>query len=748
MTRTRTRALAVLAAGALVSAAAVATGAPAAQAAVGPTLTVDVATKGPIIPGTVYGASFPDPALANYLGMEWMRWGGNATSRYDYLTGFTSTGSDWYFENVQASPSLGSFLTQADDYLRQAAVTVPMTGWVAKDSSSCGFPTSLYGSQDDTDAQWRPQCGNGISSGSPLAVTQEPTLTSTAFPTSRMTDMAAWAAARSIKPVLYHLDNEPSLWTSTHRDVVPVPETSAAFFARSAAAAAAVKAGDATGLVMGPGEWGYCSWFFFPHDGGCQPGAESGAAGVDYAQAYLAAMRTAEVDHGSKLLDVFDEHFYPQGTGIFTGDPKAAGDAATQARRLRSVRGLWDPTYTDESWIADMTIKRPQLIRRMHTWVDAVYTTGSPTKPALGISEYSFGAIDTVNGALAQADALGVLGREGVQYAALWTPPSSVTSPGAFAFRMFRNLDNNHSGFGDQSVLATSDDLAASKGPQDGQDVVSVYAAVRKDGRLSIVLINKTGAAVTSPLRISGMKLATSALRYQWSGAAPTAVTATQSSVSAFASGITLPAQSITTLVISPAPATTLSFSPANGTAVTYPATVTLRAVLRSGSNGVAGARVRFESRPLGATMWTKVADVTTSATGAATTTVRPARHMQYRVRDLRTASLTVVPAAARSTTVYSRRAATLTASRSSLAVGGSVSLTGKASPGALGRTATLQRRTATGWTTLATRTVASTSTYAFTVRPARGTWTYRVVVSADAAHYAGVSPSRSVRAT
>ena len=45
-----------------------------------------------------------------------------------------------------------------------------------------------------------------------------------------------------------------------------------------------------------------------------------------------------------RLLDYFDLHYYPQTTDVAL---KPAGDAERQARRLRSVRGLWDPTYVD-----------------------------------------------------------------------------------------------------------------------------------------------------------------------------------------------------------------------------------------------------------------------------------------------------------------------------------------------------------------------------------------------------------------
>jgi len=48
----------------------------------------------------------------------------------------------------------------------------------------------------------------------------------------------------------------------------------------------------------------------------------------------------------------------------------------------------------------------------------------------LSISEYSFGAIGTLNGALAQADALGIFGWQGVDLATLWDPPKP-TDPGS-----------------------------------------------------------------------------------------------------------------------------------------------------------------------------------------------------------------------------------------------------------------------------------------------------------------------------
>ena len=72
---------------------------------------------------------------------------------------------------------------------------------------------------------------------------------------------------------------------------------------------------------------------------------------------------------------------------------------------------------------------------RFHEWVDKNYPG---TK--IAITEYNFGGLEAMNGALAQADALGIFGRERLDLATLWGPPKP-DQPGAFAFRMFRNYD-------------------------------------------------------------------------------------------------------------------------------------------------------------------------------------------------------------------------------------------------------------------------------------------------------------------
>jgi hypothetical protein len=166
-------------------------------------------------------------------------------------------------------------------------------------------------------------------------------------------------------------------------------------------------------------------------------------------------------------LDVFTLHYYPQG-GEFGNDVSTT----MQLRRNRSTRSLWDGSYTDETWISSNV----KLIPRMKAWMAANFP-GSP----IGITEYNWGAENHINGATAQADILGIFGREGLDLATRWTTPGSGT-PTFKAIQMYRNYDGQKSTFGDISVSAS--------GPN--PDQLAVYAAERSsDGSLTFMAINK-----------------------------------------------------------------------------------------------------------------------------------------------------------------------------------------------------------------------------------------------------------------
>ena len=183
-----------------------------------------------------------------------------------------------------------------------------------------------------------------------------------------------------------------------------------------------------------------CCWFDYWNRA---PGPASGGED-DYLTWFLRRVRAHDERVGRRTLHLLDVHYYPQGD-VYND----VADAPTGARRLRSTRSLWDPTYEDESWI-DEPIR---FVPRMREVITAAYPgTG------LAVSEWNFGADTTMNGALAIADVLGIFGREGVQLAAYWRHPAAG-SPGYFAFKMHGNYDDAGSSFGGTAVAATTSDV-------------------------------------------------------------------------------------------------------------------------------------------------------------------------------------------------------------------------------------------------------------------------------------------------
>jgi hypothetical protein len=242
-------------------------------------------------------------------------------------------------------------------------------------------------------------------------------------------------------------------------------------------------------------------------------------------------MKAYDQAHGQRILDYLDLHFYPQAAGVSLS---SAGDANTQALRLRSTRSLWDPTYPDESWIAEPT----NMIPRMRQWVNDNYPG---TK--LAISEYNWGALDNLNGALAQADVLGIFGREGLDLATLWDPPTS-TMPGAYAFRLYLNYDGHDSRFGEESVSAASTD----------QGQLSIYAARRGfDGALTLMIINKSTGVLTAPLTLANYTPQSTAPVYRYDDSnLGSIVRLPDIGVSSHGFTSTYPAASITLVILQP----------------------------------------------------------------------------------------------------------------------------------------------------------------------------------------------------
>ena len=527
------------------------TGVASADSTAGPALSVDPQAGRHEISRDIYGMNFAPASLEAELKLPVARWGGNATTRYNYRLDTANHASDWYFENIPSTVQNPAALpggSTADQFIQQnrrdgadSIITVPLIGWTPKSrTQACGFSVAKYGPQQATDP-YDADCGNGVTPGGGYITGNDPGDTSKpAGPAF----VAGWvryldrkygdAAHGGVR--FYQFDNEPDIWFATHRDVHPVGATYTEMLHKTETVGAAIKAADPAAQTIGPSGWGWSSLFYSGYDQqycavqacGAVPPDAARHGGVPFAAWYLRQLRAYQARTGVRLLDYFDNHWYPQEAGV----DSEADDPATQALRLRSTRMLWDPRYVDQSWIGQPVMAIP----RMQQLVAQNYPG---TKVA--ITEYNWGALDKMDGGLAEADVLGIFGREGLDLATLWGPPGPG-DPGAFAFRMYLDYDGKGSAFGDTSVRAAS---AA-------QGQLAIYAAQRStDHALTMIVINKTHHGLTSPLSVTGLAAGATAQVYRYGPAHPTAiVTEPAQRFSNGAATMTFPGYSVTELVI------------------------------------------------------------------------------------------------------------------------------------------------------------------------------------------------------
>lgn len=464
---------------------------------------VDAASRQRAISPLVYGVAFASTAELQDLNVPLNRWGGNTTSRYNWQVNADNRAQDWYFESIAhdsavAGASGDAFVAETRAAGAEPMLTIPAVGWVAKvgpgRSKLASFSIARYGPQTGNDWQWFPDAGNGIRPDGSFVVNDPEDASVPAdavFQQGWVQHLVnRWGPAGAGGLRYYVLDNEPSIWHATHRDVHPVGATMDEVLAKAVDYAQRIKAVDPDAVVAGPEEWGWAGYLYSGFD--LQYAEEHGWGYLpdrvahgnwDYLPWWLDQMRQHDAAAGQRLLDVFTVHYYPQG-GEFSDDVSPS----MQLRRNRSTRSLWDPAYVDESWIGTVV----KLVPRLKQWTGAYYP-GTRT----GITEYNWGAEGHMNGATAQADVLGIFGREGLDLAARWTTPAAST-PAYKAIKMYRNYDGSRSAFGETSV--------AVRVPN--PDALSAFGAWRRrDRSLTVMVVNKglSGSASVS-IRINGAR--------------------------------------------------------------------------------------------------------------------------------------------------------------------------------------------------------------------------------------------------
>jgi hypothetical protein len=496
--------------------------------------TIDSTMNAHPISRYIYGTNQGD-LNAEAKGLTMTRVGGNRLTAYNWETNASNAGSDYLYENdnyLSTSSVPGDPMKNAV----QAAVssdasiimTVPIAGWVSADENGpcASNPTPAQIAQ-----RFHP-----ILPKKGSAFVYPPDLTDGKVYAD---EFVHWlesqfpnAQTDPHQRIFYMLDNEPDLWSSTHSEIHPAALTYAELVQKNTDFASAIKGVAPNAILFGPVNYGWAGYVNLQN----APDAQN----RDFLEFYLDSMKTAEQANGKRLVDVLDVHWYPEATG---GGNRIVDDgvgAAEVDARLQAPRSLWDSTYTETSWITQYSTMGPiNLIPRLKKKIDDHYPG---TK--LSISEYNYGAGGDISGGIAEADVLGIFGREDLFAASTWLV--SQTNTFLFAgFAMYRNYDGQGATFGDTSISAVPSDPVKS----------SVYASVSSQNGTNIVIvaINKDSSAKKAGITLKHNATLSGADVYVLTSASATPKPGTAlTSVAINAFNYTMPPMSVSTLVFHP----------------------------------------------------------------------------------------------------------------------------------------------------------------------------------------------------
>jgi hypothetical protein len=509
------------------------------------TITVDPTKTKPISP-YIYGTNFYSGNTSPQPNFTLDRDGGNRWTAYNWETNASNAGSDYLYEN--------------DAYLSSSNVPAEaVRGFIAADqgaglASLVTFQLQGYVSADESGPVATPFPNL---SRFKQVIEKKSTKDATPFtlnpPTSDAhvyMDEFAWAldqkfsgqgifGASPTHPTFISLDNEPDLWNSTHAEVQGSTNISSSnYIAKTVALTEALKDQFPNAIIFGPVNYGFEGIYSWQGDATLSP-TPNGANW--FADKYLAGVKTASTSYGKPIVDVYDFHWYSEATDGTTRVINLTGSTLTDAQVqaiVQSPRSLWDPTFTENSWIISVLGGPINILGRLQAKIAA----NNPGMK-LSITEYENGGFNHIAGTIAQADNLGIFGAQGLFAANFW-PPGGTYSYTLAGFRAFRGFDGASASFGDTSIQATSSAV---------QNVV-VYASSDSTtpGRIVFVAINRSNAAKVTA--ITGQTLSGTAHLYQMTAASAQGQSPVQPvSIGTMAVGgtsmtVTLPAYSVTTI--------------------------------------------------------------------------------------------------------------------------------------------------------------------------------------------------------
>ena len=340
------------------------------------TITVDAQLNQHTISPLIYGVCGASASQLTDGNFTMNRLGGNEETTYNWQANAHGKGADWYFESYPDSSSTpfasaDSFVTDSKNGGAEPMITVSMIGWMPKLGSGrrilWSYSVNKYGPQQYVDPN-RTDAGNGLSStnnDSPITWNNP---TDANFPTNSAFEQAYvqhfisnWGKSTNGGVGYYLMDNEETLWHSTHQDIHPVGTTMQEIRTNFLTYAGMVKTLDPNALVCAPEEWGWPGYFYSGYDqqwsgqhSDWNPAHypdRTANGGWDYCPWLLNQFYQRDTGTGQRLLDYFTLHCYPQ-----------EGDVGGSAYRHR-YRAAAQP---DHARVLGHQLCGPQLDQQHH----------------------------------------------------------------------------------------------------------------------------------------------------------------------------------------------------------------------------------------------------------------------------------------------------------------------------------------------------------------------------------------------
>jgi hypothetical protein len=210
---------------------------------------------------------------------------------------------------------------------------------------------------------------------------------------------------------------------------------------------------------------------------------------------YLEQICAHEKKTGLKLVDLLDVHYYPASEPHFLDTSEKS-----QTKRIEAVEGLYDDKFIDGSWIQEPVRLIPRLKEYIRDFCPSVQ---------IAVTEYRFGGnSNDPSAAFANAEAMAIMGREGVRLATLWSEvnKNSILED---AFNLFLNYDGKGSNALDgksipiqiENEIENEIDFKARK----PSEKVTAYAIETEKSRL-VYVFNRSPRSVQANLRFDTKK--------------------------------------------------------------------------------------------------------------------------------------------------------------------------------------------------------------------------------------------------